>query len=213
MAPRTHTVRKCDCLASISYRSGVPQDAIWDDPANAELHGRRSNPYVLATGDVVVIPDLRERREGGATENRYTYVRAGVPEIVRVLIRDEDGTALANVGYELVCASRGECGQASDTGEIVLHIMPDNREASLIIHTDFGDEVFHLQMGCLQPEDTQSGAVARLVNLGYDSFPDQLKPKLKSRAMLRAFQAEEALSQTGALDHDTSAALRTRYGC
>jgi LysM repeat protein len=57
MASQTtpHVVVPGDYLTAIAYAAGVTVDDIWNDPANAQLKELRSNPEMLAPGDVVYV--------------------------------------------------------------------------------------------------------------------------------------------------------------
>src|SRR5688572_5476228 len=83
---RLVVVRPGDSIASIAQRSGVDAELLWQHDGNRELRSRRSDPELLAPGDVVRVPDAHR----GALEievgsgNRF---RARVPSVtVRVAI-------------------------------------------------------------------------------------------------------------------------------
>jgi hypothetical protein len=54
---RPYVVRQGDSCATLSLRYGFDIDTVWNDPANDDLRGLRSDPYVLAPLDVPYIPD------------------------------------------------------------------------------------------------------------------------------------------------------------
>lgn len=57
--PRTHLVAPGECLASIAAAARTTPATLWDHPDNAELRTARKDPYVLAPGDKVAVPQPR----------------------------------------------------------------------------------------------------------------------------------------------------------
>ncbi len=63
-----YEVKSGECLSSIAKKTGRLWQTIWEHEANAELRETRKDPNVLATGDRLTIPPLRQRSEPGETE-------------------------------------------------------------------------------------------------------------------------------------------------
>jgi N-acetylmuramoyl-L-alanine amidase len=84
-----HTVRDGDCIASIAEQYGIFWQTVWDHPNNASLKQLRKDPNILKSGDTVFVPDLREKWETCATEQRHCFVRKGVPAKLRLRLMRE----------------------------------------------------------------------------------------------------------------------------
>ena len=80
-----YTVREGDCMDSIACSHGFFPDTIWAHPDNSELKRLRKDANILQPGDVVVIPDLEEGEETGATEEKHRFRRKGVPAKLRLV--------------------------------------------------------------------------------------------------------------------------------
>jgi len=72
--------------------------------------------------------------------------------------------------------------------------------ASCHVEEDGFEDVFRLQVGELDPIETDEGVVKRLANLGYATTPDLA-------AGLSSFQHANGLAVTGTLDDATRAKL------
>ncbi|MBM3789057.1 MAG: LysM peptidoglycan-binding domain-containing protein [Acidobacteria bacterium] len=81
-----YEVRQGDCLASIAEEHGLAWETIWDLPENAGLKRQRGDPTILQPGDVVRVPELREKTESRPTEARHRFLRKGVPGLLRMRI-------------------------------------------------------------------------------------------------------------------------------
>jgi hypothetical protein len=81
-----YTVQEGDCLASIADAHGLTWQTLWNLPENSELRRRHEEPTILLPGEVVRIPELRVRRETGATEQRHRFVRRATPAVLRLRI-------------------------------------------------------------------------------------------------------------------------------
>lgn len=199
------TVRQGDCLTSIAAQHGFTWAKLWNHPDNADLRQLRKDPNVLYPGDVVMIPDLEERIESGATEARHRFRLKEVPAEFSVRLIDEDGEPLAHLPFEFVIGVRTiDSGQTDGDGKIELPLPPDATEGELTI-TD-GDEtwVFPLDFGALDPIDTDDGASQRLQNLSYVDQDDAKAVEL--------YQHERGLEATGELDDATRRQLESDYG-
>jgi hypothetical protein len=52
-----YVIKQGDFLLLLAHKFGFDADTVWQDPSNADLSKLRSNPNVLAPGDVLYIPD------------------------------------------------------------------------------------------------------------------------------------------------------------
>src|SRR5262245_14444374 len=122
--PQEYTVQQGDCISSIAVRHGFFPDTLWDDAANADLKAKREEPNVLLPGDVVVIPDKREKSADGGSEKRHRFRRKGVPEKLRLRLLDDEGQPFANQAYRLDIDGQTVNGTTGGDGMIEVPIHP-----------------------------------------------------------------------------------------
>lgn len=180
--PTEHIVQQGECISSIAMDYGHSPDTIWDVPENAELKGRRRNPNVLYRGDVVVIPDQRERYELRATDVCHSFRRKGVPERLHVRLLDEFDQPRADLPYLLTIDGRTRSGNTDANGELEEPIPPDARSGTIVLGDDQSEEI-PLNLGHLDPITEIHGIQQRLVNLSYMIDSDS-GTSMKRRAML-----------------------------
>lgn len=201
-----YVVQRGDCMSSIAEAHGHFWEKLWNHPLNHELKDARRDPNVLLTGDRVAIPPLSPRVEECATGKRHRFRRRGVPEKIRFHILDEDGPR-ANTEYEFHVGNVVRSGVTDADGRLEEWVPAQATRARLVLP----DRVYVLAIGHLEPVDTQAGAWARLVNLGYLRSDDAETPRA-FRNMLRDFQMINGLEPTGDLDETTQQRLREAHG-
>jgi N-acetylmuramoyl-L-alanine amidase len=81
-----YTVKAGDCMASIAEEHGFFWETLWHLPENSELKSSHEDQTILLPGEIVRIPDLREKQESGATEQKHRFKRKGTPAILRLQI-------------------------------------------------------------------------------------------------------------------------------
>jgi peptidoglycan hydrolase-like protein with peptidoglycan-binding domain len=204
--PTRHNVQRGDCISSIAFKYGLFPDTIWDHPANAALKAKRQNPNVLADGDIVAIPDKRERTEQIETTKRHTFKRRGVPARLRLRLQ-QGGKPLANLAFKLNGDGFEVSGQTDGGGLLDVVIPPNATTGLLVIQTTPHPTEYDLDLGCLAPSDNISGMKARLNNLGLECGPVDETPNEDFRNAVRAFQAMKGLNPTGQPDAQTQQAL------
>lgn len=203
--PKSHVVRAGDCITSIAYANGFSPDALWNHALNDSLRKARPTGNQLVPGDVVWIPDLRGKREQGATDRCHCFRRVGVPERLRLQLVDVTGPR-ANTAYVLEIDGARVEGTTDGDGRLEQPISPAATRGTLTV----GNEVHALQLGHLQPVSTEAGVRARLHNLGF--LPDE---DAASDALARAigfFQAHNQLTVSHELDPPTRARLEAAHG-
>jgi hypothetical protein len=87
--PIEHRVRQGECISSIAEKYGLFQETIWNDPANAALKNEREDPNILRSGDLVIIPEMREKDDSCATSQKHRFRKKGVPIKLRLRIMKE----------------------------------------------------------------------------------------------------------------------------
>ena len=86
---KSHVVRTGECLQSIAALYGFSPETIWGHPDNAKLAAARTHGSVLTPGDVLRIPERRDKEVDVATDARTVFRRRAVPSIVRVRLEEE----------------------------------------------------------------------------------------------------------------------------
>src|SRR5712691_11805783 len=81
---KQHKVRGGECLASIAAQYGFSVDTIWNLADNASLKDKRKDPNTLVPGDVVVIPDRREKVVSCATAQTHKFKLSAASALFRV---------------------------------------------------------------------------------------------------------------------------------
>lgn len=210
--PHSHTIRAGDSLANIAFDNGLLIETVWDHPDNAALRARRPNMNILMPGDVVVIPDRRDKEVPAATEQRHRFRLKGIPHVFRLQLFDDDEPR-ANQSYKLTVRGKRGTTELSGTtdadGLLTAYIPPGAIEGRLVVDED-GDEplAVDILLGSLDPIEELSGVQKRLANLGFDCPVDGVV-SAETTAALRAFQARFGLPLTGEADGATRDKLRS----
>jgi hypothetical protein len=222
-----HTVRAGDCIYSLARRLGFHWQTLWDHPDNSALKERRGDPGCLQPGDVIVVPELRQRRESGATDQRHRFRRKGATVLFRLrLLKEpeaeeqsgEDAAAaepepLADVEYVLEVDGVLSRGRTDGEGRIEVAIPPDARRGRLTLEPGAaGERVQELTLGGLDPADEESGVRMRLTNLGYPCAASGEASGSALQEALRAFQRDQGLEVTGEADQETRDRLVSEHG-
>jgi hypothetical protein len=221
-AVRTYVVKQSEYLGKIAAQYGLDADTVWNDPANRDLVARRKDPNVLASGDVLHLPD--------PAPAKLTFKPGQTNAFTATLTRVDVATVFSNLGKPLA----NEDYEVDGLGAVVKGTT-DGDGAATVTATTLVDRVtvrfpakglaFQLSLGHLDPPDEVSGATQRLANLGYlvAAPTGALKERVRSRgktddgtaqfdAALRAFQRDEGLEENGQLDESTCDALVSRNG-
>lgn len=159
------SVQAGDCISSIAFAHGLFTGTVWDHPRNAGLRARRKSPHVLEAGDVVFVPGLRSHQVAAATGRRHRFRRRGVPERLRVQLKNADDTPRAGVAYTLRIAPDVTKTGASDSGGWITTFIPPDATSG-VLELPAGEH-YALALGHLRPADTLHGLRQRLTNLGY----------------------------------------------
>lgn len=207
-----YIVGETDCLSTIAAETGHLWQTIWDEPANTDVREVRQDPNVLAAGDRLTIPPLREKTEPGETEMRHRFVRIGQPTVFRLRLAD-NGVPLAHQPFQLKF-DRGEpfSNATNSEGYMEAPVPPQARRGTLEIGT--GEEVrtYELSFGALEPLTHLAGIQQRLRNLGL--FAGAIDGALSKRLTrgIKAFQRQQKLPVTGQPDAATLARLEKEHG-
>ena len=110
-----HRVQQGDCLLSLAKEHGFDWETLWNHPDNAELKRQREDPNALKPGDVVAIPERREKQEDASGESRTQFRRTGALARLRLEIHAVPGPA--GGGATQSDESTGGTSTQTDSGE------------------------------------------------------------------------------------------------
>ncbi len=200
-----YTVEQGDCISSIAFDHGFFWGTLWNHANNAALKQKRKDPNVLMEGDMVHIPDLTLKEDSAATERKHRFKLKGVPAKLRLqLLLDEEPRA--NESYTLYVDQVEKAkGRTDGDGFVEAPVPPNAKQARLLIGTGDEREEYVMELGTVDPIDTDDGVRERLHNMGYPASEDLGQA-------IEAFQARERLSVTGKTDDTTRERLKERFG-
>jgi hypothetical protein len=202
-----YRVQQGDCISSIAFKHGFFPDTLWNHPKNAQLKQLRKDRNILLEGDVVFIPDKQSNQVAKTTDARHRFCLKGVPEKLRLIIRNENDQARGNVQYTLTIDGAHFQGATGSDGSIEHWIAPSAASARLVLHDGAQETVFVLPLGHLDPITQVSGIQMRLRNL--DFYNGEIDGELneKTEWAIEEFQRRQGLEPTGRVDDRTRAKL------
>jgi len=207
-----HTVAAGENLESIAFLYGFTSSYIWNHANNADLKKLRKDSCVLAAGDHVFIPELRQRIESGETNQVHRFKCKNTPSLLRFrpLVF---GKPLKNENYTLVVDDGPPItGKVGDDGTIKQFVSPDARAAKIVVGEGFGRFTYNLSLRTLYPFDSIRGIQQRLMQLGhYHGLEDGIENQETSNA-IGMFQERQGLEVTGIADEKTQLMLVKRHG-
>ena len=200
-----HTIKQGECILSISEEKGFLWKTIWEHGENTELRRLRKDPNVLAPGDELCIPDKEIKEASGATEQRHSFRKKGVPGKIKIrLLLDEEPRA--NERYVLDVDGLTVKQGMTDEGGFVEAFVPAGAQSGRITVGDhIRTDIYNLRFGTVDPIDTDEGIKGRLRNLGCDVNED-------FEAAVGGFQKKEGLEVSGQVDDATRQKLKERFG-
>lgn len=200
-----HTVAQGDCIYSIAEQYGLLWTTIWNHPENAELKQKRKNPNVLLAGDVVMIPDKTVKRESRGTDATHKFKVKTIPAQLRLQMLDRNHKPRSGLGYTISIDGSLRRGTTDGQGRIHETMPPDAKKATLCLLVGDQTEKYDIDLGHVNPIEDSTGGQQRMTNLGLG----QLKPK----TALLWFQKKYGLAESGELDSQTLAKLKSIHGC
>ncbi len=211
----THQVRRGDTMVTIARRYGFRTiDPIWDHPDNAALRKTRPNPFVLAQGDSVFIPEKEIAEHACETNQRHVFRVRAMTQWLDQVVLDHANNPHAGKRYELTVGGKVLKGATGGDGRIRVEIPLDTKSAEIKLWPDATSSdciTWSLELGHLEPVETTYGLKGHLSNLGYDcgTVDDSADEKLAQA--LRDFQRDNGLSVTGQAGDATLAKLRELF--
>jgi hypothetical protein len=209
-----HVVEQGECLQKIAHRHGFPKPFdIWSHPKNKDLRVRRKDdPNVLFPGDVLWIPEKKEKTLEKDANDAYTFKVPSLGKKLRIAVRDAADEPLAGEDYELEVAGKKHTGKTDGAG-LVEAVVPAQASAGKL---RVGAYTWKIAVGSLDPvvhteDEGISGIQARLRNLGYLPEHAYGKPCEKTRDAISRFQRAHGLAPTGVADAATRQKLEAAH--
>lgn len=205
---KPYVVKQGDYLEKIAHALSFDPGTVWDDPKNADLKKNR-DPNLLHPGDILYVPDRKQQwlplKMG--TDNLYV---ATVPRTsVRLAFKYIDKPR-ANEPYVIYGMGEPEEGTTDGDGLVEIKAPVHIRE----IQVSFPDSrvTYPVQIGDMDPIEETTGVRKRLQHLGYGAGAgtgEDLEDDLEAadKLAILAFQQDQGIEPTGALDDATRAAL------
>ena len=187
--------------------------------ANAELFSRHDNPHVLTPGENIYIPEPKQKTcQAQFTDLHHRYQLTRPNTQLRIVLEQDDGSVLANTGYQLLVSGKTLKGSTDGDGLLVHDIDPaateawlmvgaPNQQGSLLVYR------WHLQIGRLQPVSESQGVRQRLRNLGFTGRGTSEPSQLAWTEAARQFQKRKQLTESGEADAQTQAHLKASHRC
>jgi len=212
MAMKDHIVEQGESVASIAFASGFFWETLWNLSENADLNSLRVDPNILQPGDVLHVPDVRVKQSPAASQARHTYTLKGVPCKFKLhLLRGDKPRS--NLNYQFRVDNDPTIQGVTDgDGWITQPISPTAKKVTLTLLPDGQPpEVHVLNLSCVDPIDTLTGAQSRLANLGY--YFGEVTGVLddETASALSNFQKANNLPISGAFDAATQGALKDKH--
>lgn len=200
-------------LPLIAEQAGFLTMTVWNLRENEKLRRARRNPCVLAPGDVVYIPERRQKTVQAATGRRHTFSVKRDALALRFAVFDFDNKPFEGVAAELTIEGDPLALTTDGRGVIEREIVGRPRNGALRIPS-LGIDVV-IAIGQLPPAAEESGWRARLINLGYyrGAVDDSGEAATKLwRWALEEFQCDFGLKVSGTADAATVAKLESVHG-
>jgi len=216
----THTVQPGENLARIAKQYKV---ANWRDiylsPDNAEFRKKRPNPNILMAGDVLTIPEQKQKTVYVRTGANHRFVvKQNDSQKLTFCLTDHAGKAMPKVPVTFELNGRSQTIISDGSGKVEITVQqPELEEFPLNVYADSESEepshCFIVKPGFLDPVDTVSGIQARLNSLGHDcGVADGIYGK-KTKAGIESFEQANDLTPTGELSASLYRAVEQEYGC
>jgi hypothetical protein len=204
----SYSVQEGDHTSGIAQNFGFDDyTTVWNDPGNADLQSERDNPHVLAAGDEVRVPALRELPVTKYAGDQYAFTIQISPLKLRLQMLDLLGNPIT--GSQVTVGDKPFTTDGNGLVEV-----PVDKTAQDVSAELSDDEQLDMALGALGPadDDSDAGWKARLYNLGYLWDPTVDDGDDEVVVALQDFQAQYGLPVSGQLDDATKAQLVRVYG-
>lgn len=210
-----HIIRQGEHLEALALRHGFDAQQVWEDSRNADLREQRSNPAMLAPGDILHMPDNEPTTCPctAASTNRY---RGRIPTVeVALVMSDDSGQPLANEPYQVYGLPALLEGTTDGDGNLSFRVPLGVEEVMLDLVAL--QRRHPIRVGHLDPPETSHGVTQRLRHLGHFGAwvaQDEVPPAQDSqlREAIASFQRSAELEPTGVMDDETREQLVEAHG-
>jgi len=225
-----HTVAPGEHLSGIAHAHGFASyKTIWEAAENQKLKEERKNPNILLVGDRVFIPEKETKEESRPTDKKHRFEFQ--PETLKLRIGLMDLKNKPIEGHLCSLTVEGKSIDLTTKGDGTVEDFIPNLAAvgKLVDHGKPGEEPhiereIPLKIGHLDPEDTVSGQIARLNNLGYnagvvpdhaltDNEAETLRKSPQFLSAVEEFQCDFGLKVDGICGKNTRDKLVKVHGC
>ena len=205
-----HTVQQGECISSIAFENGLFWETVWSHPQNAGLKALRKSPFILQAGDIVFVPEKRQKGVAVATNASYVFQRKGVPEKLNLTFQTDEQPR-AGVPYRLTIDGVTRQGKLDGKGKLSEFIPPNAQAGTLVLEDPAAEEKYELHLRHLDPVDTVTGLQGRLKNLGLYAGKIDGQPGPETIAAMNLLQLRHGLPETEAPDAATRNALTKEH--
>ncbi len=207
-----YKVQQGDHLVKITARFGFGDPAtIWDHPKNAALKEKRKNPNVLMPGDVLHIPDKRQKQESRPTDQTHRFSVRRPKLLLRFTLKGADEKPISGKKVTLTVENEATDLATDGNGRFERNVRP-NAENGKFFLPELGVGA-GFKIGHLDPVEEMSGSRARLNNLGYSPGLSDDPQDRAIRSAVEEFQCDQGLTVTGDMDPATQKKLAEAHGC
>jgi hypothetical protein len=166
-----YVIKQGDYLSLLAHKLGFDADAVWNDPANAELRQLRPNPNILWPTDILYIPaqiDKPPVTHTLVTGQMNSFVAGDAPTVnIDLTFGDAKLASQAFTIAELPDLTN----LTTDADGATSFAVPVTQQVVTIVFSSDGS-TFKCQIGNVDPINTLSGVIQRLQNLGFLAADD-----------------------------------------
>ena len=209
MSPK-HTVKQGDTLASIAQEYGLKDwTALYSRALNTHTN---LEPSILMEGDEIWVPGPDVGRTLCRTGGTYTFRCYTPTTYVKVEVKDQ-GVSVAGASYVLTIGEEVFRGVTGRDG-LVSQVVPLSANTAKLEVTmpDGTKREWTMELGGLDPVETETGKKQRLINLGLLAEADKDDAD-KVKAAISRLQELCGQLVTGEADAMTLEALRDLHKC
>ena len=204
-------------IISIAHAAGFADwRVVYDAPENADLKKKRPDPSVLQEGDQVFLPDFEALTLTLSCPGSYTIHTKSIFAEVHMLLNDPSGKPYANLNWELKVGDRIFKGTTDAKGTVKQKVPANAHEGELTLLLDAKGEhklSWVVEIGGVDPIDSDAGVQGRLNNLGYHTGDDDKGTVgAGTQSAIRNFQNDHGLEMTGQIDDATRRRLKQEHG-